>query len=490
VSLPEITIATDVPPEVEILALPVTPGENVPPSVARFPAHLPDDLPLSAFLEEVEATGKPGQLHVLPRPGERPRALHLVGIGTGTPADLRLAAAAATRSARSCVDYALALPQVSPDGLAAAVEGALLAGYDFRRTTTREPPRLRNVTVVLDQPYDEQLARVVSTAREAAGAAALARDLVNTPSNEKSPAWLAEQAMTRGAGLSGLRVSVYDEQALRTDGFGGLLAVGAGSRHGPRLIELRYQPPSSRCHIVIIGKGITFDSGGLSLKRGDGMLLMKKDMAGAAAVLAAVLGAASLSLPVQVTALLAAAENMPSGSAQRPGDVIRHYGGRTVEVGNTDAEGRLVLADALAYAAARLAPDVVIDVATLTGAARIALGTRTAALFATEDALAQQLINAGQASGEPLWRFPLIEDYRGLLDSGIADLNNAPGPGRAGSVTAALFLREFTDGLPWAHVDMAAPAWSDSDSEERTKGATGFGARLLLRYLQGKADSA
>jgi len=490
VSLPKITVSTDVPPEAEILALPVTPGENGAPSVAQIAARPADDVPLSAFLEEAGASGKPGQLHVLPRPGQRPRALHLVGTGTGTPADLRLAAAAATRSARGCADYALALPKVSPDGLEAAVEGALLSGYDFRRTTTREPPRLRNVTVVLDQPYDEHLTRAVDTAREAAAAAALTRDLVNTPSNEKSPAWLAEQATTRSAGLSGLQVSVYDEKALRADGFGGLLAVGAGSRHEPRLVELRYQLPHSRCHVVIIGKGITFDSGGLSLKRDDGMVLMKKDMAGAAAVLAAVLGAASLSLPVQVTALLAAAENMPSGSAQRPGDVIRPYGGRTVEVRNTDAEGRLVLADALAYAAARLAPDVVIDVATLTGASRIALGTRTAALFATEDALAEQLISAGQGSGEPLWRFPLIEDYRGLLDSSVADLNNAPGPGRAGTVTAALFLREFTGGVPWAHIDMSAPAWSDSDSEERTKGATGFGARLLLRYLQGRADPA
>jgi leucyl aminopeptidase len=235
---------------------------------------------------------------------------------------------------------------------------------------------------------------------------------------------------------------------------------------------------------VLIGKGITFDSGGLSLKPNDSMKMMKTDMAGGAAVIAAMSALASLGVQARVTGLVAAAENMPSGTALRVGDVIKHYGGRTVEVLNTDAEGRLVLADALAYADAELAPDVMVDVATLTGAARVALGSVMAALYATDDGLASALLDAGAASGDRLWRMPLADDYRDALESPVADLANVARNGaRAGSIDAALFLREFTGGRPWAHLDIAGAARSTSDDGENTKGATGFGTRLLLRWL-------
>jgi leucyl aminopeptidase len=264
--------------------------------------------------------------------------------------------------------------------------------------------------------------------------------------------------------------------------------VGQGSTRPPRLVEGRYDGGGR--HVVLVGKGITFDTGGLSLKPNEGMQTMKSDMGGAAAVLGTLRAVADLGLPITVTALLACAENMPSGTAQRPGDVLTQYGGRTVEVLNTDAEGRLVLADALAYADGDLEADVVVDVATLTGAMPVALGRRHAGLFSSDDTLAAQLEAAAEASGERLWRMPLVEDYRQALDSPVADLRNIGNPKRklgGGSITAALFLREFTGGRPWAHLDIAGPSWSGAEEDELSKGATGYGVRLLVHWLEALA---
>lgn len=236
--------------------------------------------------------------------------------------------------------------------------------------------------------------------------------------------------------------------------------------------------------MVLVGKGITFDSGGLSLKPNDNMKTMKTDMAGGAVVIAVMSALRGLGVRARVTGLVAAAENMPSGSSMRPGDVITHYGGTTSEVLNTDAEGRLVLADALAYAAARLDPDAVVDIATLTGAAKVALGLRHAALLASDDALAEALTRSGTAAGEPVWRLPLVADYRAAIDSDVADINNIGRGGYgAGTITAALFLREFAGDRPWAHLDIAGPGRSTSEDAEITRGATGFGVRLLLDWL-------
>jgi leucyl aminopeptidase len=325
----------------------------------------------------------------------------------------------------------------------------------------------------------------VARAEAIAGAVALARDLANTPSATKSPRWLADEAV-RVAGESGLTARIWPEAELQAHGFGGILAVGSGSARPPRLIELSYEPQGARTHVVLVGKGITFDSGGLSLKPNDAMKLMKTDMAGGAAVIAAMSALARLGISHRVTGLVAAAENLPSGSAYRPGDVITQFGGRTVEVLNTDAEGRLVLADALAYADAVLEPDQVVDLATLTGAARIALGTSHAALYCTSDEMAAGLIAAGRESGDRVWRMPLVGEYADALESPVADLahvarDNAP----AGSILAALFLREFTGGRAWAHLDIAGAARSTADDGEVAKGATGFGTRLLLSWLGG-----
>jgi leucyl aminopeptidase len=265
---------------------------------------------------------------------------------------------------------------------------------------------------------------------------------------------------------------VRGKPELVAEGFGGIVAVGAGSARPPRLLQLSYRPARASTHVVLVGKGITFDTGGISLKPLEGMRLMRKDMGGAAAVCGAALAAAGLGLGVRVTALAPLAENMVSGSAMRPGDVIRHYGGLTSEVQNTDAEGRLVLADALAYAVEKLDPDVIVDLATLTGASHVALGKRTAALFTPNDELADALTGAASAAGERMWRMPLT---------------NAPGAGLAGAVTAALYLREFLGDCEdtWAHIDMSAPSWIETNEAEQVKGATGWGVRTLVRWLSG-----
>jgi leucyl aminopeptidase len=286
---------------------------------------------------------------------------------------------------------------------------------------------------------------------------------------------------------AGVDVQVRDETWLAEEGFGGVLAVGGGSASPPRLIEARWHPRGARTgvHAVVVGKGITFDTGGLNLKRGDAMRSMHTDMAGGAAALAALRALAQAKVPVRITVLVPTAENAVSGSAFRPGDVITHVNGRTSEVTNTDAEGRLVLADGLAYACQRLRPTVLLDIATLTGAMKVALGLRTAGLFATDDRLAAALVRAGESVDEQLWRLPLHEDYRGSLDSPVADAVNAPG--NPGGITAALFLREFTGGLPWAHLDVAGPARAAADDGYLSRGATGFGARLLARWVESLA---
>ena len=339
----------------------------------------------------------------------------------------------------------------------------------------------------------DEVAAAISEAATVAGAVALARDLTNTPSLRKSPQWLADAAV-RVAADSGLVARIWTDQELLSSGFGGLTAVGSGSARPPRLIELSYTPSAQgavdgpRRHVVLVGKGITFDSGGLSLKSNDGMKTMKTDMAGGAVVIAVMSALARLGVTDQVTGLVAAAENMPSGSAYRPGDVLTAFGGRTVEVLNTDAEGRLVLADAIAYADAVLEPDQIIDVATLTGAARIALGGSLAALYSTSDELAATLTASGEASGDLLWRMPLVDDYRTALDSPVADITNVPRNGvGAGSITAALFLREFAGSRPWAHLDIAGAARKSADEGELSAGGTGFGTRLLLLWLQQSA---
>ncbi|MDL4817710.1 leucyl aminopeptidase family protein [Actinomadura opuntiae] len=461
----------------EAVAVPVRQGPVAPD--AEVAASLP--FTLDELLALHKAKGEPGEIVAAPvRVGDRVRELLLYGVGEASPADLRRAGAALARRGRGRTALAAGVPS---GDLAAFVEGALLASYEFR-IGAAAPKRPLGTLAVLTEAGPEADAPAIERGTARARATALARDLANTPSGEKDPSWLAAQA-ERVAAETGLTARVRGEKELVEGGFGGLLAVGSGSVRPPRLIELAYTPEGTPDrHVVLVGKGITFDSGGLSLKPNDGMKTMKTDMAGGGVVIAVMSALRGLGVRARVTGLIAAAENMPSGSSMRPGDVIAHYGGRTSEVLNTDAEGRLVLADALAYADAELDPDTVVDVATLTGAAKVALGLRYGALFANDDALAASLTAAGAAAGEPLWRLPLVDDYRAAIDSDVADVANMGRGGfNGGAIAAALFLREFVGDRTWAHLDVAGPGRATADDAEITRGATGYGTRLLLDWL-------
>ena len=422
----------------------------------------------------------------LPPGAHTVRRVLLVGTGDATPASWRAAGAAVGRATRGRGDVVHAVgATATADALTAYVESVVLASWASPRFTREgavagcAPAATAVVTGTSDAVG---VGRAVARSR----AQLVARGLAATPSNTKNPAWLARQARTL-ARRTGLQARVWDERALRADGFGGILAVGQGSATPPRLVRLDHEPPGATAatsRVVLVGKGITFDTGGLQVKPVDGMLGMKTDMSGAAIVLSVLSACRELEVPVRVTGLLAIAENAFGGGSYRPGDVVTHYGGRTVEIGNTDAEGRLVMADALAYADAHLDPAYLLDVATLTGAARIALGRVAAPVFATDQRLADALVAAGATTGETLWPMPLADTYRRALDSDVADLNHiATGVG-GGAVTAALFLREFVGDRRWAHLDIAGTGRSDVDAGSSTKGATGFGTRLLLRWLE------
>ena len=430
-------------------------------------------------------TGKPGEAaETIASVGQRAVRVVFLGVGDRSAMALRRAGAElGRRIADSKAAVTDAVADGPDDALQAFAEGILLGSYRFGpgSADNGEPARRGAVGLLTAGTRDRSAA--LRRATVIAGAVGLARDLANTPPARKSPQWLADQA-ARAAAEHGLGIRVWTEDELAAGGFGGIVAVGSGSVRPPRLIELSYCPAGADSHVVLVGKGITFDSGGLSLKSNDNMQRMKTDMAGGAAVIAALSAMSRLGVAKRVTGLVAAAENMPSGSAYRPGDVITAFGGRTVEVLNTDAEGRLVLADALSYADAALEPDQMVDIATLTGAARIALGTSHAALYSTSDALASALLAAGQASGDRLWRMPLEDSYARALESPIADLANVARDGApAGSILAALFLREFAGQRAWAHLDIAGAARASADDGEISKGATGFGTRLLLRWL-------
>jgi leucyl aminopeptidase len=484
--------------EDDVLVVPVG-ARGALPGWLTAAALLDTDL-LAAALADSGNGGKPGGLTAVPVPGRRPRTVLAVGVGDATLPQLRSAVAVAVRRAQTLAEsgarrLVLGLDTgVAPAGaeeVRTGVETALLAGYRYRDASSPHPPRLAEVLVVAADAAAPSVVAAARAGQVTAESVAWARDLVNTPSSTKDPAWLADQAVARLAGLPGVTVTVLGPAELAAGGFGGVLAVGGGSASPPRVVVASYRA-AGQGHPVLVGKGITFDTGGLSIKTNAGLRDMKTDMAGAAAVLAAVDAAARLQLPTPVTAVAALAENAVSGSSYRPADVVRHVGGRTTEVRNTDAEGRMVLADALAHARLSLGATVLVDVATLTGAMRTALGARTAGLYATTDDLAGALLTAAGHAGESFWRMPLGEEHvghlRAQLDSEVADANNAPG--NPGSTTAALFLQPFAGDLPWAHLDVAGPARAGSDDAEVVKGGTGFAVRTLLRWLEAGAPTA
>ncbi len=446
-------------------------------------AHLPEladcgiELPVGAadLLAEAE------DLVDLTRPEGSRSVVRVAGVAEAPGADeLRARGALVGREGAGLSRVVVA---IEGEDLRPLVEGLVLGGYRSARRASDgvvaglEPARA--TTVVTDGGTVDLVAAATTTA-----ASLIARNLANTPSNVKDPQWMVERAQEVSR-RRGLDLEIWDEQRLAAEEFGGLLAVGGGSVRPPRLVRLTHRPDDARGeHIVLVGKGITFDTGGIDVKPAAGMVSMRTDMSGSAIVLAVVDAVAALELPVHLTVLLPLAENAFGEAAYRPSDVITPFGGRrTVEVTNTDAEGRIVLADALAYADEHLDPDVLVDVATLTGAARVALARSMAALFSPDDALARELAEAGASTGEPLWRLPLHEEYREYLRSDVADLDNAPG--KVGAVTAALFLQEFVGERRWAHLDIAGPGRSDDDTGLLSVGATGYGARTLLTWLAG-----
>ncbi|SDJ70531.1 leucyl aminopeptidase [Actinopolyspora mzabensis] len=464
----------------------------------------------TASLRALDVSGKAGEVRAVPL--SEGRLGWAVGVGDGEPFRWRTAGGELARAIRARigdtggegadprdlgealdVEYVqFRLPAAAtPELVSALTLGVALGEYHFRVSARPTPPRVRKVLLVA-QPGEDvtRLRETARRAREWASATSVARDLANAPSNIKSPAWLAETAAAMTGSVTGLNATVRDEKWLSGQGFGGVLAVGGGSSRPPRLLELTWQgsggDDSGVGHVVLVGKGITFDTGGVSLKPAEGMEMMRTDMAGGGAVIGAMLAIARLELPFRVTALVPMAENHISGSAYRPGDVVRHYDGTTTEVANTDAEGRMVMADALGYAVHHHQPDLIVDVATLTGAMKVALGLRTGGVFSNDEKLGERVRDAGRRAGENWWPMPLSEDHATDVRGTTADVKQAAqGPG---ALMAALFLREFTGGSPWAHLDIAGPARADKPYDEVVAGATGFAARTLVEFVAGLGD--
>jgi len=448
--------------------------------------------PLRPLMESRGFSSKTGEAVALPTLGRLPAAtLLLLGLGDRSAVDadtLRRATGSLVREARGAKHAVTTLAQAGPGDQAVAVravtEAAILAGYRFdkyKASSNGKRPSLERLVIVTGDGDDGALRAAVAAGRVRAVATNLARDLSNEPANNLHPEDLAAAAARAVEGKS-VAISVKDERDLAAEGFGGIVGVGQGASNPPRLVELRYEPEGARGRVVLVGKGITFDSGGLSLKPPDGMITMKTDMSGAADVLAVMSALDDLGVRVAVTGYLATAENMPSGTATRPGDVLTMKNGKTVEVLNTDAEGRLVMADALALGSAAK-PDAIVDVATLTGACMVALGKRYTGVMSNHDALAAELLEAAAEAGERAWRLPLPEEYRKDLDSEVADLKNVTSERYGGALTAGLFLQEFVDGRPWVHLDIAGPARADSDDGYLAKGSTGAAVRTLLSWL-------
>jgi leucyl aminopeptidase len=450
---------------------------------------------LRAVLDAEKFQGKAGAVTHVHTAGRLSTArVVVVGLGNGkdtTPEVVRRGAAAGLRRARDLGGRKVAVDLLGERGSSrqraqAVVEGAILGTYTFDRYKREKNGKsVDRLTVVApDARAARGAGEGVRRGELFARATWFARDLVNEPANAVTPAHLARVA-AEIAREGKLRLRVYERDDCRKLGMGAFLGVAAGSEQPPKFIHLTYTPAGpSRRRVAVIGKGITFDAGGLDLKTAEGMLRMKDDMSGAAAVLGIMRVLPRLQPPVQVHGLIAATENMPSGSAIRPGDVLRAMNGTTIEVGNTDAEGRLTLADALSYANERIKPDEIVDLATLTGACVVALGPLCTGLLANDQRLADRLLSAAERAGERVWQLPLIDEYREFLRSEVADLNNV-GPRGGGAITAGLFLKEFAGQTPWAHLDIAGPAFSEKDLPLAPKGGTGVAVRTVLSYLVG-----
>jgi leucyl aminopeptidase len=468
-----VSLVRSAPRSAEVVGLAVAPSGSVPRQLGLN----------RAGLEAHGFTGKVGAALVLPAKD----GATYVAVGTGDapgPKELRDAAAAFVRAAGKRAHIATNLVASGGDVAASAqavTEGILLADYRYlgQKTDRSGASKLDTVSLVVDQAGEKAASKGVQRGQATAAAAILARDFANTPPNTLTARAFADRAVEL-AGQSGLEVEVFGKDQLAVMGCGGMLGVNAGSTEPPRMVKLTYTPRNAKAHVALVGKGVMYDSGGLSLKPTNPMsVAMKMDMSGAAAVLSAMTALKAMGCRNKVTGYLMCTDNMPSGSALKLGDVLTFRNGKTAEIHNTDAEGRLVLADGLSLAAEE-APDAIFDIATLTGAAMAALGGDFAAVIGNHPAAVGAVQAAAAATDEPVWELPLARDrYRKLLDSLVADMKNVGGP-YAGATTAAIFLSEFVGDVPWAHIDIAGPMMVDGDSSWRSKGATGFGTRLLI----------
>lgn len=494
-AVPTLSITRSAPAtaDAEVLVLGVIKGADGPALASDDPAFAS----IAAALGQIGATGAADQLRRLPAPGDG-APIALVGLGNApvTPDSLRAAAGAAARQLTGIEKLAIALPIESGADAAAVLEGAGIGAYAYTGYrvgslgTTKTPAD--DIVIHLPEGVDADMTALVARASAVVTAVHTVRDLVNTPPSDLYPETLAAAAVDLAQGLP-VDIEVLDEAQLQEGGYGGLLGVGSGSPRGPRMVTVRYSPAGAAKHLSLVGKGITFDSGGLSLKPAAAMVGMKYDMTGAVTVLAVTLAAARLGLPVRITARMCIAENMPSGTSMRPNDVLRIRGGTTVEVLNTDAEGRLVLADGIA-AASEEEPDAIVDVATLTGAARTAMGERVIPIMGDEE-LRARVIAAGAGAGETLWAMPLPAELRSMLDSDVADIaNGKPAQPVGGMLVAGLFLQHFVgkrgDGadaasIPWAHLDIAGAANNAGSPHGMIgKGPTGASVRTLIALTE------
>ena len=475
-----INLAATAPDEADVVGVPVFSGLTLAGAGAGADVDL-DHLRARGFEALVGDT--------MTLPGENGTTVIAVGVGDRSAVDaaaIRKASGALARAAAkrtSVVSFLLdAVDDATRSAAAqAAAEGSLLASYRFTRfKSDPKPVELSTVTIVAKG--GKKVAAAIERGVAIAEAVALARDLVNTPPGDLVPSVLAKTA-AEVAERVGLTVEIIDEKQAKKLGLGGLVGVGQGSDNPPRLVKLTYEPAKpAKTTLALVGKGITFDSGGLSIKPADGMMTMKNDMGGAAAVLAAMSVLPVTQPSARVHGYLCIAENMPSGKAIRPGDVLKISNGTTVEVLNTDAEGRLVLADGLA-SAVRDGADAIVDLATLTGACVVALGEKIAGRMGNHDGFGAQVQDAADRAGESVWHLPLPKEYRKLIDSEVADIKNVSGGRSGGALTAGLFLQEFVSGTPWVHLDIAGPVMTNDNVGHDVKGATGFAVRTLVELI-------
>jgi leucyl aminopeptidase len=469
----------------DLLAIPVFSERELGPGAQGVDKALGGGL--REFMDEADFSGKRGETLAVPTNGKLgAKAVVLVGVGARdelSPDALRRAGAALARRAKTVRSVATTLLDAAPKGAdiaanaQALAEGVVLGSYQFLRYKgDTKPTKLQRVVVVSDGGANVK--RALDRGQTIGNAVAWARDLVNEPAGGKSPSDIADAAREI-ARERGLKVKVLAGPQLARERLGGVLGVGQGSDRPPRFVRLAYEPAGAKSTLALVGKGVVFDSGGLSLKTASGMETMKTDMSGAAAVIAAMSVLRELKVKTRVIGYVPLVENMPSGRAIRPGDVLTMRNGKTVEVLNTDAEGRLILADGLSLAAEEGA-DAIVDIATLTGAVTVALGDKIAGLMGSNDDFVEQVRGAAERTGERVWTLPLPEDYRRNMDSEVADIRNISSGGGGGTITAGIFLKEFAGGKPWAHLDIAGTARSGADDADVSKGGTGYGVRTLV----------